>query len=92
MPRRGRLRRAQAHAPAFATSILSEPAPTLTSTCYSFVSDNLVIHVASVHKYDIRERTMRAVPGAGGLSPAMNGEEVRYAYDWVRNIWANALA
>lgn len=68
------------------------PAPTLTSTCYSFVSDKLAVHVASVHKYDTRERTMKPVPGAGGVSPSMNPQEARHAHDWARNIWSDALA
>ncbi|HZZ92970.1 MAG TPA: NAD(P)/FAD-dependent oxidoreductase [Usitatibacter sp.] len=67
------------------------PAPTLLNTCYSMVSPKLAIHVASVHKYDPKERTMRAVPGAGGLSPAMNELEASYADDWVLNTWADAL-
>jgi sulfide dehydrogenase [flavocytochrome c] flavoprotein chain len=66
--------------------------PTLVNTCYSMVSDRLAVHVASVHKYDARERTMKAVPGAGGVSPAMNELEGRYAMNWARNIWADALS
>jgi len=67
------------------------PAPTLLNACYSMVSPKLAIHVASVHKYDPKERTMRAVPGAGGLSPAMNEAEARYAANWVLETWADAL-
>jgi sulfide dehydrogenase [flavocytochrome c] flavoprotein subunit len=67
------------------------PAPTLLNACYSMVSPQLAIHVASVHKYDPKERTMRAVPGAGGLSPAMSEAEARYAANWVLETWADAL-
>jgi NADPH-dependent 2,4-dienoyl-CoA reductase/sulfur reductase-like enzyme len=67
------------------------PAPTLLNTCYSMVSEDLAVHIASVHKYDPRERTMRAVPGAGGVSATMNAAEARYAENWVLNIWADAL-
>jgi NADPH-dependent 2,4-dienoyl-CoA reductase/sulfur reductase-like enzyme len=67
------------------------PAPVLLNTCYSLVSHKLAIHVASVHKYDPRERTMRAVPGAGGLSPAMNEAEAVHANDWILNAFADAL-
>src|SRR5476649_1428136 len=66
--------------------------PTLVNTCYSMVSDRLAVHVASVHKYDARERTMKSVPGSGGVSPAMNELEGRYAMNWARNIWADALS
>ena len=68
------------------------PSPTLVNTCYSMVSDKLAIHVASVHKYDERDRTMKAVPGSGGVSAAMNELEGTYAVSWARNIWADALA
>lgn len=68
------------------------PSPTLVNTCYSMVSDRLAVHVASVHKYDPAERTMKAVPGAGGVSAAMNEREGAYAMDWARNIWADALS
>jgi len=61
------------------------------NTCYSMVSDRMAIHVASVHKYDINERTFKAVPGSGGLSSAMNEAEGTYSMNWARNIWADAL-
>jgi len=97
MPKSGNMANAQAKVCAAAVVALlrgeaPNPSPTLLNTCYSFVSDKLAVHVASVHKYDPHERTMRAVPGAGGLSPAMNAQEAAYAYDWARNIWADALA
>jgi sulfide dehydrogenase [flavocytochrome c] flavoprotein chain len=68
------------------------PSPTLVNTCYSMVSERLAVHVASVHKYDPRERTMKAVPGSAGVSPAMNELEGGYAMSWARNIWADALS
>jgi NADPH-dependent 2,4-dienoyl-CoA reductase/sulfur reductase-like enzyme len=68
------------------------PSPTLINTCYSMVSDKLAIHVASVHKYDERDRTMKAVPGSGGVSAAMNELEGTYTMNWARNIWADSLA
>ncbi len=65
--------------------------PTLINTCYSMVSDKLAIHVASVHKYDAKDRTMKAVPGAGGVSSAMNETEGAYTFNWAKNIWADSL-
>ncbi len=65
--------------------------PTLVNTCYSMVSDKLSVHVASVHKYDERDRTMKTVPGAGGVSSAMNEAEGAYTMNWARNIWADTL-
>lgn len=69
-----------------------EPRPTLTNTCYSFVSDKDVIHVASVHAYDADRKTLLAVSGSGGLSSAANELEGEYAVSWARNIWADTLA
>jgi NADPH-dependent 2,4-dienoyl-CoA reductase/sulfur reductase-like enzyme len=66
--------------------------PTLINTCYSMVSEKLAIHVASVHKYDERDRTMKAVPGSGGVSSAMNELEGTYTMNWARNIWADSLS
>ena len=68
------------------------PSPTLVNTCYSMVSEKMAIHVASVHKYDEKDRTMKTVPGAGGLSAAMNELEGQYAMSWAKNIWADTLA
>jgi len=67
------------------------PSPTLINTCYSMVSDKLAIHVASVHKYDLNDRTFKAVPGSGGVSAAMNEAEGGYTMNWARNIWADTL-
>ena len=66
--------------------------PTLINTCYSMVSDTQAIHVASVHKYDERDRTMKAVPGSGGVSAAMSELEGAYTMNWAANIWADALS
>lgn len=65
--------------------------PIIANTCYSFVSDKDVVHVASVHKWDAAQKTLVAVQGAGGLSSARNELEGRYALSWARNIWADAL-
>jgi sulfide dehydrogenase [flavocytochrome c] flavoprotein subunit len=97
MPKSGHVANAQAKACAAAVAALlggeaPNPAPTLTSTCYSFLAENLAVHVASVHKYDPAERTMKPVPGSGGVSPAMSAQEAAYGYEWARNIWADALA
>jgi NADPH-dependent 2,4-dienoyl-CoA reductase/sulfur reductase-like enzyme len=66
--------------------------PIYNNTCYSFVSDEDVVHVASVHRYDAAQKTMLTVPGSGGVSGAANELEGRYALAWARNIWADTLA
>jgi NADPH-dependent 2,4-dienoyl-CoA reductase/sulfur reductase-like enzyme len=67
------------------------PEPILANTCYSFVSETEVVHVASVHKWNAEQKTLTAVQGAGGLSSAANALEGQYAKSWARNIWADAL-
>ena len=66
--------------------------PIYNNTCYSFVSTDEVVHVASVHRYDAEKKTMLTVPGSGGLSPSANALEAVYALSWAQNIWADTLA
>ncbi|MBL0428764.1 NAD(P)/FAD-dependent oxidoreductase [Ramlibacter alkalitolerans] len=96
MPKSGHM--ANAHAKVAAAAVVAElsgwpltPEPMLTNTCYSFVDDQRVIHVASVHAYVPDERTYKAVGASGGVSPAPTELEGRYALNWARNIWADTL-
>jgi NADPH-dependent 2,4-dienoyl-CoA reductase/sulfur reductase-like enzyme len=89
---------ANGHAKVAAAAIVAElagweinPAPMLTNTCYSFVDDRTVVHVASVHAYVAAEQTFRPVAGSGGLSAAPTELEGRYAWSWARTIWADSL-
>jgi NADPH-dependent 2,4-dienoyl-CoA reductase/sulfur reductase-like enzyme len=66
--------------------------PIYNNTCYSFVSDEDAVHVASVHRYDAEKKTMLTVPGSGGVSSAASELEGRYAMAWAQNIWADTLA
>lgn len=66
--------------------------PIYNNVCYSFVSDQEVVHVASVHRYDAEKKTMLTVPGAGGVSSAASAQEGLYAMAWARNIWADTLS
>jgi NADPH-dependent 2,4-dienoyl-CoA reductase/sulfur reductase-like enzyme len=68
-----------------------DPRPMLTNTCYSFVSDKDVIHVASVHAYDVDKKTLLVVPGSGGVSTAATELEGVYAMSWAQNIWADTF-
>jgi sulfite dehydrogenase len=68
------------------------PNPVMSNTCYSFVSDKEVIHVASVHQYDAGQNSIIPVKGAGGVSAARSEQEGSYAWSWARNIWADMLA
>ncbi|MDO8902975.1 NAD(P)/FAD-dependent oxidoreductase [Hydrogenophaga sp.] len=97
MPKSGHM--ANQHGKTCAAAVVSllqgkEPPslPIYANTCYSFVTAEDVVHVASVHRYDAEKKTMLAVPGSGGLSSAANELEGRYALAWARNIWADTLA
>lgn len=65
--------------------------PRIINTCYSYVSDDEVIHVASVHELDAAKKTFVPIKGAGGVSAARNTLEGKYAWSWAQNIWADAL-
>jgi sulfite dehydrogenase len=96
MPKSGHM--ANSHAKIAAAAIIElmngrEPdrEPVIANTCYSYVSDREVIHVASVHRYDPAQKTMVVVPGASGLSAARSELEGHYAWAWAQNIWADML-
>jgi NADPH-dependent 2,4-dienoyl-CoA reductase/sulfur reductase-like enzyme len=97
MPKSGHM--ANSHGKACAAAVVAllggetpNAAPVLNNTCYSFVSADKVIHVASVHKYDEKDKTMKTVPGSGGISTASNELEGQYAMAWAKNIWADMFA
>ena len=96
MPKSGHM--ANSHGKVCAAAVVAElsnlpvnPAPFLSNTCYSFVNDKLVVHVASVHQYDAKDKTYKTVPGSGGVSTAPNELEGIYAWNWAQNIWADTL-
>ncbi|TCS97293.1 sulfide dehydrogenase (flavocytochrome c) flavoprotein subunit [Tepidimonas ignava] len=97
MPKSGHM--ANQHGKTCAAAVVSlllgqEPpkTPLYANTCYSFVTDEDVVHVASVHRYDPEKKTMLTVPGSGGVSARASELEGRYALAWARNIWADTLA
>jgi NADPH-dependent 2,4-dienoyl-CoA reductase/sulfur reductase-like enzyme len=97
MPKSGHMANQQAKVCAAAVVAMlagqaPNPTPVLTNTCYSFVTDKDVVHVASVHQYDKEKKTVLAVPGSGGVSPGMSELEGRFAFNWAKNIWADTLA
>ena len=96
MPKSGHM--ANNHAKVAAAAIVAQlsgiepnPQPMLTNTCYSFIDDRNVVHVASVHEYLATERTFKVVQGAGGLSAEPTELEGNYANNWARTIWADML-
>lgn len=96
MPKSGHM--ANQHGKVAAAAIICElsgypvnPNPVVTNTCYSFVNDRDVVHVASVHQYDAAEKTFKTVAGSGGLSPAPSALEGVYAWGWAKNIWSDTV-
>jgi sulfite dehydrogenase len=95
MPKSGSL--ANQHAKVCAAAVVAllngrepEPKPKIANMCYSFVSDDEVIHVTSVHQLDDKN-VFVPIKGAGGVSTARNTLEARYAWAWAQNIWADML-
>ncbi len=97
MPKSGHM--ANQHGKVVAAAIINlfeglppNPTPVVMNTCYSFVDDKNVVHVASVHQYDAETKQPMPVKDAGGLSTAANEIEGKAALAWARNIWADMLA
>lgn len=67
------------------------PDPIYANTCFSFVTDDQAMHVASVHRYNTEKRTMIPVEGAGGLSKESTVKEGSEARTWARSIWTDIL-
>jgi len=97
MPKSGHM--ANQHAKVCAAAVVASltggevnQTPVIANTCYSYIDDKEVVHVASVHRYDAEKKTMSVVTGSGGLSPGPTVQEAVYADAWARNIWADMLA
>jgi len=96
MPKSGHM--ANQHAKVCAAAVVAlltggevNQTPVIANTCYSYIDDKEVVHVASVHRYDAEKKTMSVVAGSGGLSPGPTVQEALYADAWARNIWADML-
>jgi NADPH-dependent 2,4-dienoyl-CoA reductase/sulfur reductase-like enzyme len=96
MPKSGHM--ANQHAKVAAAAIVAmlydqpvNPQPVVMNTCYSMVSFDRAIHVASVHQYNEKEKTFLTVPGSGGISSGLSDVEAVYAEAWAANIWRDSL-
>jgi sulfite dehydrogenase len=97
MPKSGHMANSQAKVCAAAVVALlngqaPNASPVVNNTCYSFVSGNEAMHVASVHQWNAGQGTILPVKGAGGVSSARNQMEAEYAWGWAQNIWADMFA
>jgi sulfite dehydrogenase len=96
MPKSGHM--ANQHAKVAAAAVIQllkgeavNATPVVMNTCYSFVTAKDVIHVTSVHQYDVAEKTFKVAPGSAGVSAGANQIEGRYALSWADNIWSDML-
>jgi NADH dehydrogenase FAD-containing subunit len=97
MPKSGHMANQQAKVAAAAiVSMLYDqpvnPSPVVMNTCYSMVSFDRAIHVATVHQYNEKEKTFLTVPGSGGISAGLSDVEAHYAEAWATNIWRDSLS
>jgi len=97
MPKSGHMANAQAKVLAAALTaelfdIPLDPAPFLTTTCYSFLDDRNAVHIASVHQYDAIEKTYKVVPQSSGISSKPSLAEGLQAQSWAQHIWADVLS
>ncbi|OGA22976.1 MAG: flavocytochrome C [Betaproteobacteria bacterium RIFCSPLOWO2_02_FULL_67_19] len=96
MPKSGSM--ANQHAKICASAVVAmlngrspNPEPKIANTCYSYVSADEAIHVASVHTWNEQQKTLTTVAGSGGVSSARNALEGGYAWAWAVNIWQDML-
>ena len=67
-----------------------DPAPVVTSTCYSAGSDRTAFHVATVFRYQAADNSMEVQAGSG-VSERESEAEFEMMRGWARNIWADTL-
>jgi sulfide dehydrogenase [flavocytochrome c] flavoprotein chain len=67
-----------------------DPAPVVTSTCYSASTGRTAFHVATVFRYNPADKGMEVQAGSG-VSETESEQEMQFMRGWARNIWADTL-
>jgi sulfide dehydrogenase [flavocytochrome c] flavoprotein subunit len=67
-----------------------DPAPVVTSTCYSASTDHTAFHVSTVFRYNPADKSMEVQKGSG-VSDRESELEFAMMRGWARNIWADTL-
>ncbi|MEW5789556.1 MAG: NAD(P)/FAD-dependent oxidoreductase [Pseudomonadota bacterium] len=67
-----------------------DPAPVVTSTCYSASTDHTAFHVATVFRYNPADKSMEVQKGSG-VSDQESEKEFQLMRGWAHNIWADTL-
>lgn len=65
--------------------------PSISNTCYSFVSNEEAINVAAVYRVDAGGSALKLAEGSSGVSDARSALEAEFARAWAANIWADML-
>ena len=95
LPKSAHMATSQAHVCASAIVALMtdgtpDPDPVFANTCYSYVNDDMAMHVANVYRYDEAKKIMVSAEG-GGVSDSPSALEGQFAGAWANNIWADVL-
>ncbi|HZQ71540.1 MAG TPA: FAD-dependent oxidoreductase [Burkholderiales bacterium] len=96
MPKSGHMANSMGRACAAAVLALlagREPArdAVLRSTCYSFVSADEAVHIASAHAWDSGRRTLVPLPSAAERSTVRTREDAERAWAWAHELWNDML-
>ncbi|TRZ97801.1 MAG: flavocytochrome C [Rhodocyclaceae bacterium] len=75
--------------------------PVVANTCYSATTDHTAIHVATVFRYNGKNKDGNPIPGGEMVAQSSKGNglsseetEIEHAYmeGWAKNVWADTLA
>jgi NADPH-dependent 2,4-dienoyl-CoA reductase/sulfur reductase-like enzyme len=96
MPKSGHMANAMAKSCAAAVATLlagREPARdvVMKSLCYSFLSEDEAVHIASAHTWDEGRKTLLPVASAAERSAARSKSDAQRGWAWAREIWNDML-
>ena len=97
MPKSGHMANSMAKTCAAAViALLADREPSrevlMKSTCYSFVSGDEAMHIASVHAWNEAQKTLLPVQSAADRSSARSREDAQRGWAWAQEIWNDMLA
>jgi len=92
MPKSGHMANSMAKACAAAVAALlegREPSRevVMQSDCYSFLSEDEAVHIASAHAWSEAQKTLLPVQGAAKRSSARNKADAQAGWAWAQDIW-----
>ena len=92
MPKSGHMANSMAKACAAAVvALLEDREPSrevvMKSTCYSFVSEDEAMHIASAHAWSEAQKTLLPVQAAAERSPARSKADAQAGWAWAQDMW-----